>query len=86
MQSEKKATSEMVLGIVHCYLNILAVPVVLFWKQDSLFGKWLYFVLLLFDTRLQSHHSAEKTDKTTILISGFDKEKRCVPSTAYVLY
>lgn len=43
-------------------------------------------MLLLFDMRLQSHRSAEKTDRNTILVSGFDKAERCVPSAAYVLY
>lgn len=54
----------------------LAVPVDLFWKQDSLFDKWLYFALFLSDTRLQFHHSAEETDRKVILIAGFDKAER----------
>lgn len=83
---EKKPTKKL-SGIIQGYLNMLAVPVVLFWKQDSLFGKWLYFVLFLSDMRLQSHHSVKETDRKVILISGFDKAKRSsqsVSSTGHV--
>lgn len=73
-ENNKKA-----FGIIQGYLNMLDVPVVLFWKQDSLFGKWLYFVLVLSDTKLQSHRSAEETDREVILVSGFDKAERKLP-------